>query len=36
MDASLTLAHLSDAERDCLLRYLSVLAERLGKNLVQV
>jgi len=34
--ASQALIHLSETERDCVLRYLSLLGERLGVNLVQV
>jgi len=36
MDARRTLAHLSETERDGVLRYVSLLAERLGENLVQI
>lgn len=36
MDARQTLAYLSETERDCVLRYVSLLAERLGENLVQI
>ena len=36
MDARRALVHLSETERDCTLRYVSLLAERLGENLVQI
>jgi predicted nucleotidyltransferase len=36
MDARRALVHLSETERDCVLRYVSLLAERLGENLVQI
>lgn len=36
MDARRTLAYLSETERDGVLRYVSLLAERLGENLVQI
>ncbi len=36
MDARGALIHLSETERDCTLRYVSLLAERLRENLVQI
>ena len=36
MDARRALVHLNETERDCVLRYGSLLAERLGENLVQI
>ena len=36
MSAHGTLSHLDEAERECVLRYLSLLAQHLGGNLVQV
>lgn len=36
MDAKQISAHFSETERDCVLRFISILAERLGKNLVQI
>jgi len=36
LDLKSSLVHLASVERDCLLRYLSLLAERLGENLVEV
>ena len=36
MDAKRALVHLNETERDCVLRYVSILAERLGENLVQI
>jgi predicted nucleotidyltransferase len=36
VDVRRALVHLNETERDCVLRYVSLLAERLGENLLQI